>query len=76
MEIFHYHHLDPRTKTREISVIGWAWKSVKAYVENGVVQLCPTCHSVRHFLEREKRRNGLKATVRGGQLVNVEKLVY
>lgn len=56
MEIYHYHHLDPKTKAREISVIGWAWKSVKAYVENGVVQLCPTCHSMRHFLEREKRR--------------------
>ena len=51
MQIFDYHHLDPATKTRQLSVVGWVWDTVRVYVQ-GCVQLCPTCHRLRHFSER------------------------
>ena len=51
MQIFDYHHLDPATKTRQLSVVGWVWETVRVYVQ-GCVQLCPTCHRLRHFSER------------------------
>lgn len=55
MQIYDYHHTGSTTKTG-LLVIGWSWKRVEAYVR-GCVQLCPTCHRMRHFLTREKRRN-------------------
>ena len=55
-KIFEYHHLDPATKNGHLTM-HWKWSRVKAYVERGVVQLCPTCHRMRHYNEREKRRN-------------------
>jgi len=56
-QVFEYHHLDPATKNGALSM-HWGWKRVKAYVERGVVQLCPTCHRLRHHNEREKQREG------------------
>jgi hypothetical protein len=53
MPIYDYHHLDPSTKKGNLMVGHWKWERVKAYVEIGVVQLCPTCHRLRHFTERE-----------------------
>ena len=49
-QIFEYHHTDPATKNGALSM-HWGWKRVKAYVEHGTVQLCPTCHRLRHFAE-------------------------
>lgn len=56
MQIFEYHHTDPGTKNGHLNIAGWTWGRVKAYVENGTVQLCPTCHRMRHFMGREKSR--------------------
>lgn len=55
MPIFHYHHLDPSTKTEGLNIGGWRWERVRIYVQR-CVQLCPTCHCLRHFLERSKRQ--------------------
>lgn len=56
MQIFHYHHTKPTSKNGMMNVSNWSWNRVKAYVENDVVQLCPTCHSLRHLADRELRR--------------------
>jgi hypothetical protein len=55
MQLFHYHHLDPSTKTEALNIAGWRWERVKKYVEKDTVQLCPTCHGMRHYLGREKK---------------------
>ena len=55
MHILEYHHLDPATKQGPLNVPNWAWARVEAYVQ-GCVQLCPTCHRLRHFLGHKKRR--------------------
>lgn len=61
MQIFEYHHTDPSTKNGHLNIAGWTWERVKTYVENGTVQLCPTCHRLRHFWGRSKRLDGLGA---------------
>jgi hypothetical protein len=58
MPIFEYHHLDPATKNGPLSIY-WQWPRVEAYVR-GCVQLCPTCHRLRHFLDWEKCRKALE----------------
>lgn len=55
MQIFHYHHLDPSTKTEGLNVGGWKWERVQVYVRR-CIQLCPTCHCLRHFKLRETVR--------------------
>lgn len=50
MEIFDYHHLDPSTKDRRLD-FRWPWERVEVYIQ-GCVQLCPTCHRLRHHKER------------------------
>jgi hypothetical protein len=51
MQIYDYHHIDPSTKVGKINIHNWQWPRVKAYVR-GCVQLCPTCHRMRHYLLR------------------------
>lgn len=51
-QIFHYHHENPNLKKGELHVAAWKWDRVEAYVKD-TIQLCPTCHSLRHHLERE-----------------------
>ena len=58
MQIFEYHHLDPTTKNGNLKVPNWTWKRIEIYTR-GCVQLCPTCHRLRHFFEREKRHAAL-----------------
>jgi len=53
MQVFDYHHLDPATKTGKLE-LNWSWKRVRAYAENVTVQLCPTCHQLRHFTRRKE----------------------
>jgi hypothetical protein len=59
MPIYHYHHLDPAKKEGRLRVEGWVWSRVEAYVE-GTVQLCPTCHVLRH----QKDKKDLQSEVR------------
>lgn len=56
MQILEYHHPDPKTKRETLNVSGWSWARVESYVR-GCVQLCPTCHRMRHFLARKKSGN-------------------
>ena len=57
MQIFHYHHLNPGTKEKSFAfrIGSWEWGRVEVYVR-GCVQLCPTCHCLRHYAEWEKRQ--------------------
>ena len=61
MQIFDYHHLDPATKQGKLDVSEWSWTRVEAYIQ-GCVQLCPTCHRMRHFLARKKPKSEAGAT--------------
>jgi hypothetical protein len=56
MPVYHYHHLDPAKKEGRLRVEGWVWLRVEAYVE-GTVQLCPTCHALRHRRTKESLRS-------------------
>lgn len=57
MQIFDYHHLDPKTKTGKLRIASWKWERVESYIR-GCVQLCPTCHRLRHLMGRSKRQEG------------------
>lgn len=71
MSIYHYHHLDPSTKKEILSLHRWPWSKVEVYIQN-TVQLCPTCHALRHHQikgdsEAEKRLQDLVLDlVKGG----------
>jgi hypothetical protein len=51
MSIYHYHHLDPSNKKEILSLHTWCWPKVEVYIQN-TVQLCPTCHALRHHQEK------------------------
>lgn len=54
MPIYDYHHLDPKTKNGILRICLWTWPRVETYIQ-GCVQLCPTCHRLRHFHERQQK---------------------
>ena len=60
MPVFDYHHIDPKTKIGKLRIASWKWERVASYIQ-GCVQLCPTCHRLRHLVGCLKRPEGLGA---------------
>lgn len=54
MAVYQYHHLDPATKDGRLRIEGWVWSRVDVYT-NGTIQLCPTCHALRHYQEINRK---------------------